>query len=446
MMRRILLILLALITALASLSISHASEAVTLTAAGDAIPGDLLSAYVRQHPDITIAESDVYDSAALIQDAMSHSDSVDIYFMYTLISATYESLRDRGYFLELSDPEILEMASAIYPELREAATHDGALCALPFDIQLQPTLAVDMDCWAALGFDADALPTTWAEALRFAVEHWPEISEAHEEIGLFSMNDAYSFLRSIENNYEAWRTRQDGQIGYDTPEFREILALFEQLRAMDAIATGGEEDGRDYYLFDNYHVPGILPADTATRGLRMAFQPGGDPCCTAGLFVMAVNPNSKHASEAMDILKYIFANIDPVAMLVLCPGKNDPIVNENYAAQQRTFEEALKAFDARIAAASDDAERRAIELERDDYEWQASMGLEPEYIASADSIQMYREEVAGAIVPIYETGLSAEEYNAVNEKREAFLSGHLSADQYIQELERRFVFSALERQ
>ena len=423
---------------------AHASETVTLTAAGDAIQSDIINAFMREHPGIRIVESDVYDSATLIQDAMSRSDSPDIYFMYTLISSTYESLRDRGYFLTLDDPELQDMASAIYPELREAATYNGALCALPFGIQIQPTLAVDMESWTSLGFREDALPSTWAEALRFAADHWPEISAEHEEIGLFSYNDARSFLRLIEDNYEAYRAQHNYEVGYDVPEFYEILELFEHLRTMDAIPLEDSGDGKERFLFWNDYFPSALDSSDNIRSLRLKFREDAEPCLQVGFFVMAVNPNTKHASEAIELMKYVFESLDPLRKLELCPMENKPIVNENYEAQQDAYAERMSAYEARLAAAVDAAERRAIEMERDDYVSQNLLSMDPKYIASPESIQRYRKEVEGILVPTYTTGLSMEEYGAINEKREAFLLGQLSAGQYIRELERRFVFSAKE--
>ena len=48
------------------------------------------------------------------------------------------------------------------------------------------------------------------------------------------------------------------------------------------------------------------------------------------------------------------------------------------------------------------------------------------------------------MTPVYNKALSSEEYAAVNQKREQFLAGAINADQYINELKRRFVMNVLE--
>ena len=125
-----------------------AEEHVILTIHNECVSDDLLSSFMREHPSIRIEEhNDPEDSNITIEEALSHSDNVDIYFMNTLTSRTYEALRDRGYFLELTDPEILAMANSIYSEVRKAAIYNDNLCALPYEIQGQPVFAVDMNIW-----------------------------------------------------------------------------------------------------------------------------------------------------------------------------------------------------------------------------------------------------------------------------------------------------------
>lgn len=448
MKRRILCVLLALAAMLAPAGVSRADEPITLTVAGDAVPDDILNGFAQEHPDWHIMDLGIYQSSALIHDALSHTDAVDVYFTQTMSSITYENLRDRGYFLELTDPALQEMVDSVYPEIREAVYSNGTLCALPFCLQISPTIAVDMDVWAGLGYSKDALPATWADALRFAAEHWPEISAEHEGTGLFAANYAELLLTLIEHNYEAYRSKHNYEMGYDTPEFQGILELFSELCAMDAISIDGESEGKERFLFWNSYEPSVrYDANENKRNLRLSFQTGEAPWLGAGFSAMAINPNSKHIDAAVELMKYVFENSDAVAKLELCPGENAPVRNENYDAQQEAYAEAMRAFEARIAAASSENERTAIEYARDDYANNMNFfSMEVEYIASPESIQKYREEVEGILTPIYDTGLSMEEYAAINEKRTAYIRGQISTDQYIKELERRFVFSVLEGQ
>lgn len=105
----------------------------------------------------------------------------------------------------------------------------------------------------------------------------------------------------------------------------------------------------------------------------------------------------------------------------------------------------MNSYSERLGTVEDETTRREIEMERDAYDLEIQAWLsENRYGASPESIQQYRQEVGNALVPIYRTGICREEYRAMNEKRRQFLEGGISADQYISELERRFVFSVLE--
>ena len=450
MMRRI--ILLALIAALMFIDAAQASDAVTLTIAGDVGTEELYDAFMREHPNIRIVRLDELESSALIQDALSHSDAVDVYSMYTLLSPTYQSLRDRGYFLTLDDPELQVMADSVYPELQEALCYRGELCALPFSVQIQQILGVNLDCWRALGLTEDELPATWAEMLRFAVEQWPQLAGDHEDIRLFDSATADSLLHDIENNYAAYRARGNYAMGYDTPEFREILDLFSRLIGIEVLSIDEQIDDEQQVraLFCNDYVPNAnfcAPDVDEQRALRLSFREGESPCLAVGLMVMAINPNTAHANEAMELIKYIFQNNDPIEKLLLCPEENEPIISENYLVAQEEYAREMQAYEARIAAAEDESERRALELERDDYDRDKQNYFAVyKYRASEESIRRCREEVEGSMVPIYDESIRPEEYGAVNDMRIAYLHGHISADQYIHELERRFVFSALEGQ
>ena len=157
--------------------------------------------------------------------------------------------------------------------------------------------------------------------------------------------------------------------------------------------------------------------------------------------------NSKHIDEAIALLQYVFETMDPYEKLELFPGENEPIPNENIPEGQQLYSEEMEVYRGRIAACTDEAERRAIEMEMNacDLGWKEYFATY-KYSASPESIQQYREEAADILTPYYTTSVSREEYRVVNEKREQFLLGHISADQYITELERRFVFSVLENQ
>ena len=424
---------------------AYAEEAVTLTIAGNA-SSEKIDAYSQSHPGVAIKWMSVEDDTELIQEALSRSDTIDVYCLDSMSSITYRNLRDKGYFMVLDDPEILKIIGSCYPELQQMCTAGGEFCAVPFGMIGQAILGVDLDVWYRLGLSDEDLPDTWPEALRFMIERWPDIAAEHENVCLFQIYDRDEqmgvFLHWIEHDYEGRRMRSNYTMGYDTPEFRETLTLFEQLYAML------EEYGRDdaeYTLFESGYVPTVSESWMNKRGLPLAFKEGETPCWPVDVLLLAINPESKHKEEALELIKYAFENVDLEERMEMCPGMNEPVVDENYLEAVDEYDAAKQVYEAQLAAAQDDADKRQIENDWNAYdaEMQDFFAVY-KYNPSPRSIAAYRKAVKDTITPIYATTISREEYHALNARRKQFLNGEITADQYIDELERRFVMRTRE--
>ena len=418
------------------------TQAYALTITEEAAP-EILSDYLAAHPEIEVVP--MIDDTEFIREALDHSDTIDVYFFHTLQSTIFETLRDKGFLLPLDDPELTEFAQSLYPELLSIITYNGEVCAIPFTMIIQPGMGVYLDTWKKCGFSEEELPRTWGQLMRFAVEEWPAISSQHEGVGLFDMADnSYALLTWIGNNYEAWRARHDYGFGYDTPEFREILELFQQMSGAEEYDDC--EDSQEFLFCCNY-FPSVNKYWTDVRSLQLSFKEGEAPCWATGILVMAINPGSKHIDEAIELVKYVAQHLNVYDRMAMCPGENEPVIGELYYESQAEYDVQMRLYSQRLDAAEDEITHKEIEMERDAYEQEMQSFLsENKYEASPESIQQYRQEVENALAPIYRTGISREEYRAVNEKRHQFLDGQISADQYIEELERRFVFNVLENQ
>lgn len=422
--------------------LSYSSKGYALTIAGEAYP-EIINNYLASHPEIKVIP--MYDDTEFIRDALDHSDAIDVYFFHTLQSTVFETLRDKGYLLPLSDPELTAFTQSLYPELQTITVHDGEVCALPFAMVIQPGIGVYMDTWKKCGFSEEDLPMTWGQLMHFAVEEWPAISDQYEGVRLFDVtNTSYALLTQIGNNYEAYRARHNYEFGYDTPEFREILQLFQQ---MSRDEENNEYDDAEEFLFCCTYYPSVNEFGGNTHALQLSFREGEGPCWATGMLVIAINPESRCIDEAAELVKYVVENMNIYDRMDMCPEENEPVIGDLYYEGQADYESQMKLYSERLETAEDEATYREIEMERDAYDQETQAWLsENKYAASTESIQQYRWEVENALTPIYRTGLSREEYRAVNEKRQQFLDGQISADQYISELERRFVFNRLENQ
>lgn len=427
-----------------SLALSQvaAAEVCTLTLAGEAYNPDILESFLRENPEIEFAFSERAAPEDWVADAITRSDEVDVYFLYTLLSTTFESLKDRGYLLPLDDPEILSLADTVYPEIMRALKLDNGICALPFGLSIQMGVAVNMDVWLELGLREDDLPRTWSAFLHFIVEDAPELLQQNEDLSLFpGEKSASDMLHMIENIYASYRAIQSNEIGYATPEFQDILSMFEQIDP-DSFAMAGARS-----LFVDEYIPDPTNGSGNTRYLPLSFKENEPSQIPAGLMLMTVNPNTRHKDAALKLIKYYFEHMEALDKLILCPNENAPIVNDFYAGMLEEYQNSMDDYARRIDAAATRDERTALELERDAYDVQTSAMIEDnKYFVSPSGIAQFRSEVAGRLVPLFCPSLSLEEIRAVNDKRIQFLEGHISADQYINELERRFVFNSLEGQ
>lgn len=416
--------------------------AYALTITKEAAPA-ILNDYLVAHPEIEVVP--MIDDTEFIREALDHSDAIDVYFFHTLQSTIFETLRDKEFLLPLDDPELTEFAQSLYPELQSIITYNGKVCAIPFAMIVQPGMGVYIDTWEKCGFSKENLPRTWGQLMRFASEEWPLISDQYEGVGLFDEADnSYALLTQIGNNYEAWRAQHNYEFGYDTPEFREILEL---LRQMSKAEDYDDNEDAQEYLFCCSYFPSVNKYGINTRSLQLSFKEEEGPCWATGVLVMAINPCSKHIDESMELVKYVAQHLNVYDRMDMCPGENEPVIGELYYESQAEYEAQMRLYSQKLEGAEDGVSYKEIEMERDayDHEMQAFLS-ENKYEASPESIRQYRQEVKDALMPIYRTGLSREEYRAVNEKRQQFLDGQISADQYIAELERRFVFNVLENQ
>lgn len=421
------------------LSTVSAGYALTIATEGGAAT---LGEYLKMHPEIEVVPID--DDSELIQKALDRSADIDLYALFTLKSTVFENLRDKGYFLTIEDAEIAAWTQSVYPEILEAVTYDGAICAVPYVLVLQEEMGVDLDVWAELGLREEDLPRTWGQLMRFALEEWPEYADRYPDVQLFDRMDYYRILQNIDNNYEAYRAKNNYEFGYDTPEYREILELFHQLSARD-----GEnlQNAASYYLFSSAYVPTVRTGYGNIRSLRLSFKEGDEAYCGVGMFVIAINPNTQNLEEAIELMQYLIENNSILDTMELIPTENAPVIGEIYNELMGEYEAQMEVYAQRLESAKTEADAKEIEMERDAYDQQMQQFIEEnKYDASSESIQQYREEVEHRMVPIYRTGLSYEEYDVVNEKRQLFLEGQISADQYITELERRFVLNVLENQ
>ena len=418
---------------------SALAEETKLVVAGSMNLPVIYASYEQDHPGTVIEISDRWETEMLLEDALSHSDNVDVYIFHPLMDTSYTMLRDRGFLLTLETPELLAFSEKVYPEVIQACMHEGKLCAVPVGQIVQGIISVFPDAWAAVGKSEADLPTTWSEFLHFIRDEWPALSEKYEDFSLFDGRDAFDLLNQIERDYEARRARDGYTYGYDTPEFREVLSLFE------GIDEKMISEKKFNALFSMNYRPMVVDDFTNRKFLPLVFAEGEKSVIPTAVFPMAVNPNSSQLDKALDFVAYTVNHLDPQDLRELCPDENTPVEADYMPEEEAEYEQRLAQYESQIEAAENEGARNDLIEERDAYiAEKEAFFRDYRYAISPDSIARYRETVEGLLTPVYNKALSSEEYAAVNQKREQFLAGAINADQYINELERRFVMNILE--
>lgn len=421
---------------------SVAAETTRLCVIGNYIPYPEFEAYMEAHPDVEIEYYGTDTSMELVEAVLTQTDVADMYALSPSIGHGFVALRDRGFLEPIADGELLRFARSLEPGLQPGLEHEGQICAIPFDAIVQRSIFFDPVSWKGMGLTEEQLPGSWTQLFRFLAEDWPELAEEHPEISAFMGSiDAERLLDTVQQNYHNYHAAK-GDLSFDTDEYRAMLEAFARVDWDSACLKNAETAHSGLFML-------FKASPEAVEGIEylpLAFTEGGDDVCIrATLPSMAVNPRSKNKEAAYDLMRYIVRNLDPLVKITICPEEREPVVHaENWA----KYEEGLKgleAYSARIEAEQDPAARTALELERDAYyRDKVEFYEDSRYLATSESIAKYHETVKGRMICAFDTAISPEEYEILEKKREQFIEGSVSVDAYVNELQRRYVFSLRE--
>lgn len=92
---------------------SALAEETKLVVAGSMDLPVIYASYEEEHPGTVIEISDRWEMDMLLEDALSHSDNVDVYIFHPLTDTSYTMLRERGFLLPLETPELLDFSEKV---------------------------------------------------------------------------------------------------------------------------------------------------------------------------------------------------------------------------------------------------------------------------------------------------------------------------------------------
>lgn len=101
------------------------------------------------------------DYPSLMEQAMIANNPLDVFYANPSSAVRFAG---GGWVMPASElPNAAEIADAMYPNIREAWSHEGKLLGLSYFVSVRGTLLVNLKGYAAGGLDPAVLPKTWDE-------------------------------------------------------------------------------------------------------------------------------------------------------------------------------------------------------------------------------------------------------------------------------------------
>lgn len=398
--------------------------------------------YANLHPEIELKPIDAEDEADIITAVLTQSTVPDL-FAINSDQLTYTVLKNRGYLVQLDDPEILEFIETLHPDIRQIVCINDVPCAIPVSINIQPILGINSRLWDTLNMGD--VPTTWMDLIGF-LEKWPDLYKDHPNLCLASAYDADSlrigFMYQMMKDYENYRGETENA-AYDCDIFRSLVSRLEALD-WEGLAQEDTMDDRNTLIQFVYDVS-VQSISDSFSAMPLSITEESDPYITVDLHLMAVNPYSNNIDIAKDCLKYVIHNFDPVALVEMSPDENNPIREVNYEDVCKRFLQEIDSYAQRISATTDEGERQYMQLEKDKLESQLANYIDSAWIVRPERIEEYRS-VSKRMCMMNKNGLDDDTRTHIEVLRDRFLMREIGLNEFISETDRRLKMEEMEEE
>ena len=436
-----------------------------LTVRGAGYSDSIMSAYYNfgnTHGDVAVVLDQNYNDSDIIESMMGKDDSVDIY-MLSVSSEAFDALYNRGYMVELENPQLVSAVEEMYPAIQDVLTRDGSVVAIPVSVYSW-TLGLDYEGFEKLGIAREDVPDNWSELLDLL----PELADKLPEDGrvrLFSdyMTQNMARMDLINGIMESWRIHQVAtgrEVDYAAPELAE---LFDKVMALDFEALGvseeEEEDRVDVLDYRVYEEGGDSDRDytlieTSVGCIIGSFYSNAEPALLSvipgepgeiplRLSVAFVNPYSKNVELAQEFLVELMNNMEDRTAYNLSDKLNEPVRNR-YSVQaieeyQKELEEQREKLEAAEPVDKPAIEQYIASIERnieevDRYSWDI-----PE-----KDITWYRERADRLVVDRFDFLDAADDDGELSDLSQQFLAGKVSPADFLKEVDRKVRMRAKE--
>ena len=394
-----------------------------------------LDSFALENSDVQLSKYD--GTLSIIDIVQTHSEVPDILILNTYNKAGVQQLLNRGYALPIESQIIADLIDQMHPDIQAQVVRDGQIIALPYALLTQPMTGAFEETWTYID---QQMPATWAEMLSF-LKNWPEMKQQYSDVGLFAekMDAAqlkYWLLDSIIRDYEQYRTQEN--VGYDTEIFKNLLTSFQELD-FDQILQ--DETGKEsMFLFSTSYESSAEGNMFGAIGLPLSIDDESLSYMTASLYIMVINPYSKHTETAIRLLEYVAEKIAPIDKIEMIPTENTPLREEDYEERKANLAAEIARIEAQMQSA-ETVDLTELKMEKEEKEKELTDLNENSWLASAESIQQYRSD-SKHIGILYRTSLSSREEQNMNDEMERFVEGQMTLEQYINTLQRRYTMNS----
>ena len=434
------------------------AQAETLTVSTGINDALGISLFESRHSDVkleTKSNANLYSEIA--GDFLSRSDSIDVYQIGTR-EGCQQRLRKKGFFMDVSgEPVIRDFVDQMAPVFQRQLTEGDAIAFVPSFLLFEYPVLLNREIAEELGLSQDELPRNLLELLRF-VNQWEEkYGDDYPEYASFSACQASSYALGHRNPYigivlEMYKDTmlsQSGVLRYNTPLFLELLKEIEPwTREAEPDEAGWEPElsgENSLFYAGQYFAEDMLTQICGTGKLvDMPLAEGYAPVQAYELECGMINPATRHAALAVELLRCYVEDCSPGLKRILCPNIKEPYQSPNYQTDLAALKEWKTVETRKLMQLEDTAKQEQKSLLRLIDEAILYEEQHP-YLISAEAMEEYRNRVVPYLIPRGEGVYESETiYADTMSYTTRWLDGALSAEAYAKALDAFILLAALE--
>ena len=413
--------------------------------------GDIMFVDVEDHQD-NVALGQALVSGALQADVLN------------LISSYYSPtpLVQKGYLADLRDvPGVKEYVDSLYPFLSEPFVKDGAIYAIPVNLQ-SDSFGYSPCVMKELGYEA---PRTFAEFCGIISDYLQNHADDNEYSLFDNPMSGPWFLTYMVGLYLNTRLQMGLPLVLDTPEFREMVAIYESLPESfrNPIPEElSEEDWMElmekkalFYTYSETFPSGIsyvlneieAERERSYGSLPLMLSPWEGAPKVMKFFTeyLCVFAQSSNMDNAKRYVEENVKNIRKEALAAMVEGYSEPIENEYYERNLKSSREYIEGIKEEMEKAEG---AQKTQLEKELEEAQKILAYEEKYSrysVSAEALEYYKNNVM--VAPLMDTGHPLLAWNGpLSELIDRYFGGQISIDQLIKEFDQKARLITLEQQ